>query len=116
MNLPGYVNIRHAGQESVLREAGLDFDVFLSNKLWRQYIAHKNPHVEAARIWDVLFMLRLFISGPAAVREHPRPYRVCLPELNSPEVTLVAHVPTNVFAFCISLASELPESELGGQK
>jgi len=115
MNLPGYVNIRHAGQESVLR-AGLNVDVFLSNKLWRQYIGHKNPRVEAARIWDVLFMLRLFTSSPAAVRECPRLYKVCLPELDSPEVTLVAHVPTNVLAFCISLASELPESELEGQK
>src|SRR6266566_2877227 len=113
MNLPGYVNIRHAGHESVLREAGLDFDVFLSNKLWKHYIADKNKDEEGTRIWDVLFMLRTGSSGPAAVKECPRPYRVCLPTLGSPEVTLVAHIPKTVLAFCISLASELPELELG---
>ena len=115
MNLPGYVNIRHAGHESVLREASLDFDVFLSNKLWNQYIANKNKREEGTRIWDVLVMLRTCSSGPADVQERPRPYRVCLPTLNSPEVTLVAHAPKNVLAFCISLASELPELDLGGR-
>jgi hypothetical protein len=72
MNLPGYVNIRHAGQESVLREAGLDFDVLLSNELWRRYIAHTNPRVEAARIWDVLFMLRLFHVRPGCGSRAPK--------------------------------------------
>jgi hypothetical protein len=116
MNLPGYINIRHAGHEIVLREAGLNFDAFLSDKLWKQYNADKNKREEGTRIWDVLFMPRTGSSGPAAVKERPRPFRVRLPTLEGSEVTLVAHIPKHVLAFCVSLASELPEVDSGVQR
>lgn len=54
----GYVNIRRAGHERVLREAGFDFDVFLSQKLWRTYVVDKDRSEQDTRIWDVLFMAR----------------------------------------------------------
>lgn len=116
MNLPGYVNIRYEGHEKVLRDSGITFDVFLSNKLWKRYVADKDPSVEDARLWDVLFMLRTFTSGPAAIQNRPRIYQVCLPELESPEVTLVAHVHERVLAFCISLDTELLEHSEGGDE
>lgn len=104
MKLNGYVNIRHAGHEKVLREAGFDFDVFLSEKLWRTYVVDKDRSEQDTHIWDVLFMARTGMPGPAAAMRRPCPYKVWL---KGKEVTVAAHVPKEVMAFCISLFDEV---------
>lgn len=105
MELKGYVNIRHAGHEDVLREAGFTFDVFLSNKLWDTYISDKSRNKQNVRIWDVLVMMRTGMTGPAAALEGPCPYRVILKR--GKEVMVAAHVPKDVMALCVSLADEV---------
>ena len=106
MELNGYVNIRHAGHEKVLREAGFEFDVFLSQKLWRTYVVDKDLREQDTRIWDVLFMARTGMPGPAAAMRRPCPYKVWL---KGEEVTVAANVPKEIMAFCISLFDEVME-------
>jgi hypothetical protein len=96
MHIKGYVKTRSLGNTEP--NDFLEMDIFIEDALWEKYINKKNS--TEGRIWDVVWMMKMFCSGPDIQQDKAR----LIVYLGGKKVTLRAYLHSKVMALCVGIA------------